>query len=98
MGQESLSCGSGSWSREWQVGFALSQQFAWFTPYVGGKCAKMRLQLTNLQSLGSLCVENKSPFGVFVGLGVSGIKGVFFDGEVSFLDDSAFSCALGLRF
>jgi len=97
-GDSMSTASAGGWNREWQIGAALSQEFAWFTPYVGVKCAKMKMQLLHLSSLGTVTVENTSSLGVFVGLAIAGSKGIFFDGEVSFLDDSAFSGSLGIRF
>jgi hypothetical protein len=84
--------------QEWQVGVSLSQTFAFFTPYVGAKFARFSLNLTGTDLHEDLLVENNSPFGVFVGLGIAGRIGPFLDLEARFLDEYAFSCALGMRF
>ena len=90
---------STTWEQEWQVGVALSQRFAFFSPYIGVKYARMSLHFMGLSSLGGdIEVKNASPFGAFLGIGVAGQKGVFFDAEASFFDDYLFSGALGIRF
>ena len=82
----------GNKDQQWQVGAALSQTFFWFTPYVGGKVSHMQLHLNGIR------IKNTHPFGVFVGLGIAGSKGIFVDLEARFLDDYAFSGVAGFRF
>lgn len=100
LGEDHLS-GSCSQSveRQWQLGAGFSQTFAYFTPYVGVKYSKFFLDFIGVQSLDKeIAIQNVSPFGVFIGLGISGKKGPFLDLEASFLDEYAFSAALGFRF
>ncbi len=82
----------GNKDQQWQVGLALSQEFFFFTPYIGGKVSNMQLNLEGIQ------IKNSNPFGVFVGLGIAGNKGVFLDLEARFLDDYALSGVAGFRF
>lgn len=85
--------------KEWQVGVSLSQTFAFFTPYIGAKCARFNLNLIDISVWKeSFLIENVSPFGVFIGLGIAGKKGPFCTFEARFLDEYGFSGSLGLRF
>jgi len=93
-----LDSGGQGWQREWQVGVALGQEFAWFTPYLGVKYARMLMKLSSLPSLGTLLINNTSPFGAFMGLSIAGRRGLFFDVEARFFDDNALALELGLRF
>ena len=89
--------------KEWQIGGAVSQNFAYFTPYVGVKFSKFSMEcvdLSSLQSLGfsEVNIHNEGPFGFFVGMGVAGEKGVYFDFEARFMDEYALTAALGVSF
>ncbi len=100
LGQQKLSSDYQSSSEtEWQIGAALSQTFAFFTPYVGVKYARFFLHFVDVEALKKdISIQNVSPFGVFVGLGISGKKGPFLDLEARFLDEYALSASLGMRF
>lgn len=85
--------------REWQVGVALSQTFAYFTPYFGAKYARFALEFRDISFLDrSILAENVTPFGLFLGIGVNGTKGLFLNGELRFLDEYGCSGVMGLRF
>lgn len=90
--------------REWQIGASISQTFAFFTPYVGVKFSKFFLKYVDLSSLhqwipsGKVSIHNQSPFGFFVGMGISGKTGIYFDFEARFIDEYAATGALGLSF
>ena len=90
---------SQSMENEWQVGVGLSQKFALFMPYAGVKYSRFTLNFTGLSGPSNeILLENESPFGFFIGMGIAGKKGPFFNFEARFLDEYAFSGSLGLRF
>lgn len=90
--------------KEWQVGLSVSQTFAWFSPYVGVKFCRFRMKFIDLTSLADwipseqVSIYNKSPFGFFVGLGISAVKGFYFNFESRFVDEYAISGAFGCSF
>jgi hypothetical protein len=101
VGSESANSYKESGQRQWQVGFCLSQRFAWFTPYVGGTYSRFILEFSGLPSnldLSTVQIENSSPFGVCAGLAIAGRKGIWVDLEASFLSAYAISGLLGFRF
>jgi len=85
---------------QWQVGMGISQTFAVFTPYVGIHYARFSLQFTQLTdtSFTELIIENSSPWGIVVGLGINGTKGVFVNCEARFADEYAFAGSIGIKF
>ena len=88
-----------SMEQQWQVGAALSQRFAIFTPYAGIKYARFTMNFIGLADhVNEISIQNKSPFGLFVGMGIAGKKGPFFNFEARFVDEYAFSASSGLRF
>ncbi len=100
-GSKTVKASASSDQSEWQVGVALSQKFAIFTPYVGVNYSKFTLNFSKFSHdifSGKIKIENSSPFGFLIGLGICGGKGVFFDFEARFFDEYALSSALGFRF
>ncbi|MBS0627507.1 MAG: hypothetical protein JSS09_04780, partial [Verrucomicrobia bacterium] len=100
-GSDTVKPSASSWQREWQVGVALSQKFFVFTPYIGANYSRFTLKFSHLpKNLTSenIFIKNSSPFGFFIGMGICGETGVFFDFEARFFDEYALSTALGLRF
>ncbi len=101
---ESLAPEGRVFQKEWQVGIGFSQTFAFFTPYVGVKFSKFSLEFVDLTSVSSesfsdkVEVHNKNPFGLFIGMGISGKKAAYFDFEARFIDEYALTGALGLSF
>lgn len=101
VGSKTASASSKSWQREWQVGVALSQKIAYFTPYVGANFSRFAADFTSVQSSifsENTHIENTSPWGFVIGLGICGSKGPFLDLEARFFDEYAFSGAAGIRF
>lgn len=90
--------------KEWQIGGSISQTFAWFTPYVGVKFSKFNIDYVNLSSLKEwipskkVNIQNKGPFGCFIGMGIAGSRGVYFDFEARFIDEYALTGAFGISF
>ncbi|MES2200281.1 MAG: hypothetical protein V4489_08965 [Chlamydiota bacterium] len=100
-GSHKVKASADSYQSEWQVGAALSQRFAFFTPYIGVNYSRFTLNFSKLSNQlfsKKIKIENTSPFGFLIGLGISGGKGVFFDFEARFFNEHALSAALGLRF
>lgn len=100
-GSNTIKTSATSWQSEWQVAVALSQKFAIFTPYIGANYSRFTLNFSHLPKnllSENITIENSSPFGFFIGMGICGEKGVFFDFEARFFDEYALSTALGLRF
>ena len=98
-GQDRGNSYSQSMEQQWQVGSSLSQKFAIFIPYIGIKYARFILDFKDLPGFtNGISIQNKSPFGLFVGMGIAGKKGPFFNFEAQFLDEYAFSGSCGLRF
>lgn len=96
----SKNSGSGSVSqKEWQVGAAFSQTFAYFTPYAGIKFGKFNMEYVNLSSFSkNISLQNACPVGLFLGMGIAGQKGIYVDLEARFVDEYACTGALGLSF
>lgn len=90
--------------KEWQVGASFSQTFAYFTPYVGVKFSRFYIDYANLSSLKTwipskkVNIQNKGPFGCFIGMGIAGKTGVYFDFEGRFIDEYGLTGALGISF
>ncbi len=100
-GSDTQKASAKSFQREWQVGAAFSQTFAFFTPYVGVTFSRFTLSFSGLPgsfSPGNIVIENISPFGALIGIGICGSKGPFFDFEARFFNEYAISGILGLRF
>jgi len=100
-GSDTVKASADSFQREWQVGIALSQRFAIFTPYIGANYSRFILDFSKISNdifSKNITIENTSPFGFLIGLGISGSKGAFFDFEARFFDEYALSAALGIRF
>jgi hypothetical protein len=95
-----LSHGSGSvFQKEWQVGAAFSQTFAYFTPYAGVKFGKFNMEYNDLSYFRkNISLQNACPVGLFLGMGISAQKGVYLDLEVRFVDEYALTGALGCSF
>ena len=95
-----LSEGLGSvFQKEWQVGAAFSQTFAYFTPYIGVKFGKFHMEYVDLSSFSkNVSLQNACPVGLFIGMGIAAKKGISFDFEARFVDEYAFTGALGLSF
>lgn len=93
-----LSHGSGSvFQKEWQVGAAVSQTFAYFTPYIGVKFGKFNMEFVDLSSYSkNISLQNACPVGLFIGMGIAGRKGVYFDLEARFVDEYAFTGSFGI--
>jgi outer membrane protein W len=101
VGGHCTSATASSWQREWQVGVALSQTFAYFTPYIGANYSRFAAYFNNINSSlfsGDVSVVNTSPWGFVIGLGICADKGPFLDLEARFFDEYAFSAAAGMRF
>ncbi len=90
--------------KEWQIGASLSQSFAFLIPYAGVKFSKFQMEFVDLADLQEwipsqrVDIHNKSPFGCFVGLGIAGEKGPYFNFEARFLDEYSITGTLGLSF
>lgn len=90
--------------KEWQVGFSVSQTFAFFTPYIGGKFSRFDLEYVDLSSLHflipseTISMHNENPVGVFLGMGIAAPRGIYLDFEVRFIDEYAVTAALGASF
>lgn len=101
VGNTTATASAKSWQREWQLGVAISQKIAYFTPYVGANFSRFAADFTDVSSAifsQNTYIQNTSPWGFVVGLGVSGIQGPFLDVEARFFDEYAFSGAVGIRF
>lgn len=97
---EKTSPGSEGFQREWQVGVSLGQKFAFFTPYVGLSYSRFVLHFSEKKgfSPGKITIENTSPFGACIGIGISGRKGIFADFEAGFFSEYRLTGSLGIRF
>lgn len=95
-----LSQGSGSvFQKEWQVGAAFSQTFAYFNPYVGVKFGKFNMEYVDLSSFSkNISLQNACPVGLFIGMGIVVPRGVYADLEARFVDEYAFTGAVGVSF
>jgi hypothetical protein len=90
--------------KEWQVGASISQTFAYSTPYVGVKFSRFYINYADLNSLRrwipskEINIQNEGPFGCFIGMGIAGKTGVYFDFEARFIDEYGLTGALGISF
>jgi len=104
VGGESLSSSGRVFQKEWQIAGAVSQTFAFVTPYVGVKFSKFSMEFIDVTSLNPwiasnrIDINNKGPFGIFLGLGFATQKGFYADIEGRFIDECALTGALGMSF
>jgi len=101
LGSETAKASAETSQREWQVGVAISQKFAFFTPYVGVNYSGFNLEFINIESSlvhGKVKIKNTSPFGFVVGMALADRKIAFLDFEGRFFNEYAFSWTAGFRF
>jgi hypothetical protein len=85
--------------KEWQVGASFSQTFAYFIPYVGVKFGKFYMEYVDLDvRVQNIFLQNACPVGLFIGMGIAATKGIYLDLEARFVDEYAFTGALGMSF
>lgn len=90
--------------REWQVNLDLSYKIHFFTPYIGTKYSNVRTELTNFSvpisadGTGSNTFENRSPVGLYVGVGFSTGSYFMLNVEGRLIDEEAVTVSADFRF
>jgi hypothetical protein len=90
--------------REWQIGAALSYQWKWLIPYLGGDYSDERIKLLHMKSLKNIFskshvrLKGSQPIGFIIGCGLSPEKGFNVNVEGRFFNETAFTASADLKF
>ncbi len=84
-------------TKEWQLALGLATKLGPLCPYIGGKYSQLKINIKS-EDLPTLLLQNKWPWGLFLGGSLSLSHSFYVNGEVRFFDEDAYSIAITTAF
>lgn len=86
---------------EWQVGAGISYHFGWLYPYIGTKYSQARAKYFHARHHlddPSLILKSKKIPGLVIGCGLAPERGIAFNVEGRFIDETALTASVDIKF